>query len=409
MASKQPPAPLAPRLNFPIFLVALFGILVVIHLYIQLERGFTHGCLGFSAPTGEIAECAGVVGSELGTVGGVSNVFLGLLFYVILAALRLGVALVKPPLSRTLQQASFAVVGFGMLYAGWLVGAQVFILNEYCVLCLISAATTTVLFGLHVFEWRSGRPTPRKSEPAVVSAVSFKPYALGLAALVLVVAADFAFMSDGAGEAPLATVNGETPVRPTAGQLATACQFDPEMTEFRLFDMLAGGRTPFKGSEDASIRFLKIFDPNCPHCATLHGLLEQVIPQQSDNARFYYQPVALWEWSIPQIQAMYIARETGTDQFFEMVDLQLEHQVQGPIPVETLVTMAEQIGLDGEAFVADIRRGRFADVIRQERQMVFGAGVSGVPRLIVDGRPIANTQQTWTTECLNYFAERASR
>ena len=406
--AKQRNTPLAPRLNLPIFLIALFGILVVIHLWIQVERGFTHGCLGFSAPTGEIAECAGVIGSELGNVGGVSNVFLGLLFYLALAGLRGGVAFARPPLTRTLQQASYAVVGFGMLYAGWLVGAQVFVLEQYCVLCLISAATTTLLFGLHVYEWRQGRsPASRPAEPAVTGSVSFRPYAIGLAALVLIAAVDVVVMSNGTTDAPLATANG-TPVRP-AGDLASVCQYDPEMTKFRLFDMLAGGRTPFKGSADADARFLKIFDPNCPHCATLHGILEQVIPQQAANARFYYQPVALWEWSIPQIQAMYIAREAGSEQFFEMVGLQLDYQVQGPIPVETLVQMAEQIGLDGDAFNADIRRGRFADVIRQERQMIFGAGVSGVPRLIVEGRPIANSQQTWTPECIGYFAEQAAR
>jgi protein-disulfide isomerase/uncharacterized membrane protein len=408
MVQKQPPRATASRLNLPIFLVALFGVLVVTHLWIQVDRGFTHGCLGFSAPTGEIAECAEVIGSQFGSVFGVSNVALGLLFYLVLAGLRAGVALTRPPTSHTLQRASFVAVGVGLLYAVWLVSVQLFTLDRVCVLCMISAATTLTLFALHLVEWRQERGTKR-AEPAVARVVSFRPYGVGLAALALLVAVDFVFLSERVEANPAQTASADgTPFRPTAEQLAGACTYDQELGTLRIFDLLTGGRAAFQGDPDAPVRVLKIFDPNCPHCKTLHAVIEQVVPEYNDRARFYYHPIALWDFSVPQVQALYLAREESHEAFVEMMDLQLAAQRRGGLPVDTLAAFAGRIGLDAASFRTHIERGRFADLVRQEYQMVTGAGVRGVPRLIVDGRVIANTQATWTPECLGYFIEQAS-
>lgn len=412
MASKKPARASVPRLNLPIFLIALFGVLVVVHLWIQVERGFTHGCLGFSAPTGAIAECAEVVGSAFGQVGGFSNVWLGLVFYLLLAGLRAGIALTRPPTSQKLRRASFGVVGVGLLYAAYLIGVQLFVLNRVCVLCLISAATTITLFGLHVVEWRQSRQVAKQAEPAVKHAVSFRPYGLALGVLAVLVVADVVFLSDGAdAAAPTQTVaaaDPDNPFRPTADQLAAACRFDPQIGTVRTFDLLTSGRAAYQGAEDADVRVLKVFDPNCPHCATLHHVLDDVIPQHLDDARWYYQPIAIWDHSVPQVQAMYIAREHGHDAFIAMMDRQLEGQRRGGIPRDTLVAYAEAIGLAPEPFRRDLEAGKYVELIRQEYALVTGSGLTSVPKLVVEGQVIQNTQATWTPECIEYFVAQAS-
>jgi len=278
------------------------------------------------------------------------------------------------------------------------------------VLCLISAATTTLLFALHVVEWRAGRaaPGPKRAEPALARAVPMTPYVAGLVALAFLVAADVLFLSERV-EGPGAEIaTGAAPVRPTAEQYASVCTYDEAFGELRIFDLLTSGRAAYTGADGAAVRVLKVFDPNCPHCKTLHDVMDGVVPEYDDRARFYYHPMALWDFSVPQVQALYLAREAGNAAFVEMMDLQLAAQQRGGLPVDSLVAYAERIGLDPAPFRADIQRGRFADLIQQEYQMVTGAGVSGVPRLIIDGRPIANTQATWTEECLGYFIEQAA-
>lgn len=80
-----------------IYGLALVGLGVVAHLGLQEARGFAGGCSGFNpdaiveAPSG----CAAALSSAYSTVFGVSNVTLGLVFWVAVAALT--AALVAAP------------------------------------------------------------------------------------------------------------------------------------------------------------------------------------------------------------------------------------------------------------------------------------------------------------------------
>lgn len=403
--ARTPKAPKGPRLNFPIFAVALFGVLVVTHLWIQVQRGFTHGCFGFATPTGEIAECAAVVGSQFGAVAGVSNVLLGGLFYLVIAGLRFGIAMTSGATARKLQQASFFAVGAGLLYAGYLVGVQMFAVEAYCKLCLVSSGTTAVLFGLHLMERRGA------GEAAVMRAVSPKPYAFALAGLLVLAAADVALFSDRV-EDPLSTqvaASGDGLVRPTADRLADVCILDNEAQDLRVFDLIANNRRIIsEGGGEGAARAIKVFDPNCPHCKTMHAMLEEALPQTGESLRIYYQPIALWDFSTPQIQAFYLAQDAGREQFLGMLDLQMESPLR-PIPVDTLVAFANRVGMDGEAMRTQIQTGRYRDLIAQDRALMAGSGVNSVPRLYIEGKLMANTSATWTPECIQYLAEQATR
>ena len=77
--------------------VALLGIVVVTHLALQKANGFAAGCTGLgevdfsagAAVTGEGSGCATVTEGEYADfLGLISNIALGLLFYVIVAGLR---------------------------------------------------------------------------------------------------------------------------------------------------------------------------------------------------------------------------------------------------------------------------------------------------------------------------------
>ena len=107
--------------------VALLGIVVVTHLALQKANGFANGCAGLgavdysAATTGESAGCAAVTEGEYADFLGVPNIALGLIFYVLVAGLRL--AYVSRRDDR-LRLASAAVVGVGTLYTAYLIYLQ---------------------------------------------------------------------------------------------------------------------------------------------------------------------------------------------------------------------------------------------------------------------------------------------
>src|SRR5690606_19465328 len=148
-----PAAPTAagPRLNLPIFLLALFGVLVVVHLWVQQRADFAFGCTG-AGDAASGSGCAEVTSSAYSSFLGVDLLVWGGLFYLVVAALRVGVAATRPQSSHSLRTASVAVVSVGFLFVVYLLGVQAFVLGQFCALCLASAATVTVLFVLHLIE-----------------------------------------------------------------------------------------------------------------------------------------------------------------------------------------------------------------------------------------------------------------
>lgn len=159
---KQPPARLSTynhTLDRVIFALAMLGVLVAVHLWIQQSRGFAEGCTGFGAEAAaSVFDCGAVVASAAGTFLGVSNTLWGLVFYLGVGLLT-GIAAVGPAeWLRPSKWARFGLVGFGFVYSIYLTLYQFTQLDARCLLCLISASIVTVIAVLVVVDFT--RPAP---------------------------------------------------------------------------------------------------------------------------------------------------------------------------------------------------------------------------------------------------------
>ena len=134
-------------MDFLYYALALVGIIVVVHLWIQTGRGFDRGCFGFSAPE-EVEtsfNCEAVLGSDAGKLLGVSNVIWGLLFYVGLAGVSfLSIQQDATKAQRT-KQFRLLMIAVGLAYSGYLSYVQYFQIGEFCKLCLTSAGIVLLL------------------------------------------------------------------------------------------------------------------------------------------------------------------------------------------------------------------------------------------------------------------------
>jgi len=403
-----------PRLNLPIFLLALFGVLVVVHLWLQARAGFAFGCTG-AGDAASGAGCAAVTSSVYSEFLGVNLLVWGGLFYLAVAALRLGVASAQPPTRETLRTASLALVSVGFLFVLYLVYVQAFVLGAFCTLCLVSSLTVTALFALHLVERAKG------PGPAVSAQAALRPYLIGLVALVVLAGADYLVMDDGDRPVPVTATDGvpapASPARATG--LSAECHYDLGTPRLSVFDQLITMQTPYHGDAAAPVRALKIFDPNCPHCRSAHRTLSTFVDGIADRAVFYYHPHALWNHSIPQIQALMIAQDEG--RFFEMLEAQFAnqerfaalHRGQQSNPdlwldgvIAGLAQIAGEIGMDAAALERDLRDRKYVGVIGQRATMLQQAGVRSVPRLVIEGDVMANTTQAWSRECITGLVDQ---
>ncbi len=410
----EPAAPATgPRLNFPIFALALFGVLVVVHLWVQQQADFVYGCTGAGSAETAVG-CASVTSSIYSSFLGVSLLAWGALFYLALAALRFGVAVAQPPTSEMLRKASFAVVGIGFLFVLYLVSVQAFVLGQFCVLCLLSSLTVATLFVLHLVEYFKG------ASPTVALRAALGPYAIAAVALVVLAGADVLITRSADAPTPLARTegaDGSVQNARAAGGVSAECRYDVETPRFRDFDRLLTMETPYEGSADAPIRVMKIFDPNCPHCKSLHDQLERIIPQLGDKARFYYKPYPIWDYSVPQVQALYLAGEEG--KFFDMLNLQFDNQQafaaarRDPsgegIVLRGLARFADQIGMDSAYVHREIAARKYVGLIQQQNEIIQATGIHSVPKLVIEGNVVASTPEAFTTECLGALIDLAAR
>ncbi|MFV1980961.1 MAG: vitamin K epoxide reductase family protein, partial [Rhodothermia bacterium] len=340
----------ARMLNRIIFGVALFGTLLTLHLWIQSERGFSHGCFGFSdSADAGVVECTAVLQSDAGKLFGISNIVYGFFFFGAIAVMSFASVLAQKETAKKIRKASFVVASIGVAYALYLFSYQVFVLGQFCQLCLTTGLTTAVVFGLHAVEW-AGKSVAQFELSDLVREVGLFILMTLIAGMLLVAEVFFLNrigtlepMSAAETSAPAnesvtpPSPSGATPATIPTGQsgsgdiaqmdpeevrarLDQVCRFDPAMGEIPNVAALTRN-APYLGSDTASVALIEFFDPNCPHCKTLHQNTPAIMARLGGRARIYYKPYPIWPYSYTQVEALYQAQDEGL--FLEMLQLQM--------------------------------------------------------------------------------------
>lgn len=406
--------------------VALLGIVVVTHLALQKANGFASGCTGFgdvdfasgAALTGETAGCATVTEGEYADFLGIPNITLGLIFYIIVAGLRLFYVMRH---DDRLRQASLGIVSVGVLYTAYLIYLQAAVIGAFCILCMTSAALVLTLFVLHMIEHRkvqgsTPEPTSRRVAPPARGFAALRPSLAILGGFAVLMVGTFALGAqtapDGASASPLtASPASSTPTVPTPRiqDVAGACTYDPDFEP--IADMSPFTTGPALGNPDAEVDVVKVFDPNCPHCRELSETMDEFIAESGQTARFHYVAYPLRQESLGQIVALKLAEREG--KFFELMHAMFERQdATWGMTLPELVATAESVGMDGAALQSALES---PDSIRplleqiQETSNAVGAafakpdGSFSVPKLAVNGRIVAPTYASYSTRCLAEF------
>ncbi len=402
------PAVYRPALDRVIFVVALLGVLVTVHLQIQQSRGFDRGCLGFTTSQAVEAtfDCEAVVQSSAGRLFGISNATLGMLFYIVIAAITAGIAFGSGNSVYRLKQLRALLIGIGFLFTLYLVYYQYFVLDEFCALCLISAAIMTVLFGLQLADYFTHSSRKRIAMQSKKFARDGALFA-SLTVIVLVLAgADMLYYSglERSTAAPAVVEAAGNPAVAPAGS-AAECYYDPERKPVTNYLDLISFSDPAQGKPDAPVTVVEVFEPNCGHCKDLHPIMKQVVAKYGDQARFYFKPVMFWQdISMTQMQALAYAAQEG--KFFEMIDRQFAMQQRGGLSLDQLKSVAEEIGLDQKNMAERIEEGAYQDLVLQQRkQIVEDFGITRVPAVMINGRFVGGER---TVECLGRLIQEAA-
>lgn len=142
--------------------------------------------------------------------------------------------------------------------------------------------------------------------------------------------------------------------------------------------------SPFKGPEDAPV-VLTIFDDfECPYCARLVPVLDQVVKQYPEAVKLVFKhfPLRNHKHAVKAALASMAAEKQG--KFWEFHDLLFANYNQ--LSDEKIEEIAQTLNLDMERFKTDMQDPALVNTIRQDIMQAVNAGVRGTPTLFVNGK-----------------------
>jgi protein-disulfide isomerase len=170
-------------------------------------------------------------------------------------------------------------------------------------------------------------------------------------------------------------------------------RFDPD--KVRNVDV---GTSPSKGPVGAPITVIEFADFECPYCAMMAPVLEQVWQQHSQEMRFVYKflPLSGHVHGDPAARAGIAAIAQG--KFWEMHDKLFANRDH--LEQSDLDGYAKELGMDLNRFHADMQSQATTDRIAADRKQADALEVKGTPTIYLNGREfdIHQDMNEWIAE-----------
>jgi protein-disulfide isomerase len=143
-------------------------------------------------------------------------------------------------------------------------------------------------------------------------------------------------------------------------------------------------RDHIQGPETAPVTLLEYGDFECPYCAAAHVIVKQAQEIIGDKMRFVFRHFPLTQihpHAEPAAEAAEVAGAQG--KFWEMHDLLYENQPLLDAP--HLLAYAEELGLDTERVVRELKDGVYRPRVREDFMSGVRSGVNGTPAFFING------------------------
>jgi protein-disulfide isomerase len=140
---------------------------------------------------------------------------------------------------------------------------------------------------------------------------------------------------------------------------------------------------PTRGDANAPVTVVEFTDFQCPACAAMHPVLDEVLKSYGNKVRFVVRdfPLNQHEWARKAAEAADAANAQG--KFFEYIGVLFKNQKALDVP--SLKKYATQVGLDRARFDAALDRGVYAEEVRKDVEDGEMYGVGSTPTIFING------------------------
>jgi protein-disulfide isomerase len=140
---------------------------------------------------------------------------------------------------------------------------------------------------------------------------------------------------------------------------------------------------PSRGEMNAPVTIVEFTDFQCPACAAMHPILEEVLKAYEGKVRFVVRDFPLNQHANARKAAEAANAANAQGKFFEYARLLFKHQ--NALDVPSLKKYATELGLDRKRFDADLDAGTFAAEVKHDIADGEMYGIDSTPTIFVNG------------------------
>ena len=137
------------------------------------------------------------------------------------------------------------------------------------------------------------------------------------------------------------------------------------------------------GDANAPVTVIEFTDFQCPACAAMHPVLEEVLPTYGTKVRFVVRNYPLAKHANARKAAEAADAANAQGKFFEYIAILFKNQ--NALEVPSLKKYATQVGLDRTRFDAELDKGVHAADVKHDLQDGEIVGIDSTPTIFVNG------------------------
>lgn len=140
---------------------------------------------------------------------------------------------------------------------------------------------------------------------------------------------------------------------------------------------------PSRGDANAAVTVVEFTDFQCPACAAMHPVLDEVLKSYGNKVRFVVRDFPLNQHENARKAAEAANAANAQGKFFEYIDVLFKNQKALDVP--SLKKYASDLGLDRARFDAALDRGVYAAEVEKDVSDGELYGVGSTPTIFING------------------------
>jgi protein-disulfide isomerase len=154
-------------------------------------------------------------------------------------------------------------------------------------------------------------------------------------------------------------------------------------------DAMFNSDSPAIGSDKPKITIVEFFDYNCPHCKTMHSILEKLIAENQDIKLVYKELPVLGEPSLLASRAALAAQlQNKYNEFHQKLMTS-----PGPLTDQIVLQIAKDSALDLEKLKNDMNSPKIIQELQANQKLAVALGMRGTPTFVIGRAPFTKDMQ----------------